>query len=72
MPEYAPDTIEAVWKVLRGLNHRMKVEIAPGILLAANTVAGLRARVTWPPDLRLIVPDDPNHPESVVKVERRE
>jgi hypothetical protein len=73
MPQYKPDTIDDVHLALRGLSHRMKVEIAPGIPLAANTVAGLRARATWPPDLRLIVPDDdPNHPASVVKVERRE
>ena len=27
MTEYTPDTIEAVWKVLRGFSHRMKVEV---------------------------------------------
>lgn len=72
MPQYTPDTIEDVHLALRGLSHRMRVEIEPGVPLAANTVAGLRARATWPPSLQLMVPDDPNHPESVVKVERRE
>jgi hypothetical protein len=73
MPEYTPDAIEAVWKVLRGLNHSMKVEIEPGIPLAAKTVWDLRrAHATWPPGLRLIVPDEPDRPESVVKVELRE
>ena len=71
MPQYKPDSIDDVHLVLRGLSHRMKVEIEPGVPLAANTVAGLRARANWPSGLRLIVPDDPNHPESVVKVERR-
>ena len=69
---YTPDTIDGVREVLRGLSHRMKVEIEPGIPLAAKTVADLRARATWPPGLRLIVPGEPDHPESVVKVERRE
>lgn len=72
MPQYTPDTIEDVHLALRGLSHRMRVEIEPGVPLAANTVAGLRARATWPPGLQLMVTDDPNHPESVVKVERRE
>ena len=71
MTEYTPETIEPVCKVLRGLSHRMKVEIEPGIPLAAKTLADLRARATWPPGLRLIVPDDPHRPESAVKVERR-
>jgi hypothetical protein len=73
MPEFTPDTIEAAWKVLRGLPHRMKVEIEPGILLEAKTVWDLRrAHSTWPPGLRLIVPDELDHPDSVVKVDRRE
>ena len=72
MTHYTPDTIEDVCKVLRGLSHRMKVEIEPGIPLAAKTLADLRARATWPPGLLLIVPDEPDHPDSVVKVERRE
>jgi hypothetical protein len=71
MPQYTPDTIDDVHLALRGLSHRMKVEIEPGIPLVAQTVAGLRARATWPLGLRLIVPDDPDRPESVVKVGRR-
>jgi hypothetical protein len=70
--QHTPDTIEGVCKVLRGLSHRMKVEIEPGIPLAAKTVADLRARATWPRGLRLIVPEEPDRPESVVKVERQE
>ena len=72
MPEFTPDTIEAVWKVLRGLNHRMKVEIDPGIPLVAKTVWDLRrAHAIWTSGLRLMVPDEPDHTDSVVKVERR-
>jgi len=71
MPEYTPETIEAVWKALRGLNYRMKVVIEPGISLEAETVWDLRrARVTWPLGLRLMVPDEPDRPESVVGVTR--
>jgi hypothetical protein len=73
MPEFTPDTTEAVWKVLRGLNHGMRVEIEPGILLDAKTVRNLRrAHVTWPLGLRLIVRDEADRPESVVRVARRE
>ena len=56
---------------LRGLSHRMEVEVETGIPLAAHTVADLRARNTWPPGLQLIVPDEPDHPASAVRVERR-
>jgi len=71
MPQYAPDNIDAVRLALRGLSHRMEVEVEPGIPLAARTVADLRARATWPPGLQLIVPDEPDHPASAVRVERR-
>ena len=71
MPQYTPDTIDDVRLALRGLSHRMEVEVEPGIALATHTVADLRARATWPSGLRLIVPNDPDRPESVVKVERR-
>jgi hypothetical protein len=65
-----PDS--ATQPVLRSLSHRLKVQIEPGIPLAANTVSGLRARAIWPPGLRLVVPDDPDRPDSAVKVERGE
>lgn len=67
-----PETMHDVRLVLRGLDHNMKVEIKPGIPLAGKTVWDLRARATWPPGLRLIVPDEPDRPENVVKVEYRE
>jgi hypothetical protein len=54
------------------LDHRMKVEIEPGVPLAAKTVADLRARAIWPPRLRLVVPDEPDRPEGVAKVEHCE
>ena len=71
MPQYSPDTIDDVHLALRGLSHRMEVEIERGIPLAAHTVADLRARATWPPGLQLIVPDQPDRLASVVRVERR-
>ena len=54
---HPPDTIDDVHLALRGLSHRMEVEVEPGIPLAAHAVADLRARTTWPPGLQLIVPD---------------
>jgi hypothetical protein len=70
--EYKPDTIDDVRPVLRGLHQNMKVEIEPGIPLAVKTVWNLRARDTWSAGLRLMVPDKPDRPESVVKIGRRE
>ena len=58
-----------VRKVLGGLDHTIKIEIGPGIPLAAKTAWDLRARTTWPPGLRLTVPSGPE--ERIVKVERR-
>ena len=71
MPKYTPDTIDDVRLAVRGLGHRMEVEVETSIPLAAHTVADLRARATWPPGLQLIVPDEPDRPVSVVRVERR-
>lgn len=71
MKEYTPDTIDDVRLVLRGIDHNVRVEIEPGIPLAAKTVWDLRARATWPLGLQLILPDEPDRPASVVKVERR-
>jgi hypothetical protein len=53
MPEYRPDTIEAVWKVLRGLNHSMNVDIEPGVPLAAKPCGTFVAPTTWLPGLSL-------------------
>jgi len=72
MKAFAPDTIDDVRLVLRGLHRNVKVDIEPGIPLAAKTVWDLRARDTWPPGLRLIVLDEWDRPDSVVRVERRE
>ena len=66
-----PTTIDEVRLALRGLSHRMQVEVETGIPLAAHIVADLRARNTWPPGLQLIVPDEPDRPASAVSVERR-
>ena len=71
MPKYAPDTIADVRLALRDLGHHMEVEVETGIPLAAHTLADIRARATWPPGLQLIVPDEPDRPLSVVRVERR-
>ena len=72
MKEYTPDTMDDVRLVLPGLHHNMKVEIEPGVPLSAKTVWDLRARGTPPLGLRLILPTEREHPESVLKVERRE
>ena len=70
MKEYTPDTIDDVRMVLRGLDHRMKVEIEPAIPLAAKTAADLRALPSWPDGLALDIHIDLDPRFSVVRVER--
>ncbi len=70
MPEYRPDSIEGVRKVLSGLDPNMKVETGTAVPLLGNTVAELCSLSIWPTDLVVIVPQHPERPESVVKVER--
>ena len=70
IPKYTPDMIDDVRLALRGLSHRIEAEVELKTL-AAHTVADLRARATWPPGVQLIVPDEPDHPASAVRVERR-
>jgi hypothetical protein len=52
MPQYAPDNIDDVRLALRGLSHRMEVEVETGIPLAAALFQVNRIRVrgvcTWP------------------------
>ena len=72
MMRYTPKTVGDLLLVLSGLDSNMPVEVEPDIPLAAKTVADLRALTAWPRGLVLIVPRDRGHPESVVKVERRE
>ena len=72
MMRYAPQTVGVLRTILDGLDPDMPVELERGVPLVAATVADLRARATWPPGLRLLVPDEPDRPEGVVKVEHCE
>ena len=68
MPEYRPDSIESVRKVLSGLDPNMKVETGTAVPLLGNTVAELCSLSIWPTGLVVIVPQHPERPE--MKVER--
>jgi hypothetical protein len=71
MPEYRPDSVQGVQKVLSGLDLKMKVETGTAVPLLGNTVAELCSLSIWPTGLVVIVPQHPERPpESVVKVER--
>ena len=70
MPEYRPDSIEGVRKVLSRLDPNMKVETGIAVPLLGNTVAELCSLSIWPTGLVVIVSQHPQRPESVVKVER--
>jgi hypothetical protein len=57
-------------KLLLGYRDNMRVEVAPGIAVSANTVADLRALPTWPDGLVLNIHVDLDPRLSVVRVER--
>jgi len=66
-----PKGMVGVKECLAGYPEDMRVEVGPGVLLDANTVADLRSLWGWPLGLVLIVNQDPDQRFSVVKVERR-
>jgi len=70
MNGYTPDTIEGVRKLLSRLDPNMKVQTGTGVPVLGNTVAELCSLSTWPSVVTVIVPPQPERPESVVKVER--
>ena len=57
-------------KLLLSYRDNMRVEIEPGVVVTANTVADLRALPTWPDGLVLNIHIDLDPRLSVVRVER--
>ena len=70
MPRYSVETIEAMQKLLLSYRDNLRVEVEPGIPVAARTVAELRALSTWPGRLVLDVHIDLDPRFSVVTVRR--
>ena len=55
MPKYSVETIEAMQKHLLSYRDNLRVQVGPGIPVAARTVAELRALSDWPGHLVLDV-----------------
>jgi hypothetical protein len=70
VPRYSVETIEAMQKLLLSYRDNLRVEVEPGIPVAARTVAELRALSTWPGRLVLDVHIDLDPRSSVVTVRR--
>jgi hypothetical protein len=70
VPRYSVETIEAMQKLLLSYRDNLRVEVEPGIPVAARTVAELRALSTWPGRLVLDVHIDLDPRFSVVTVRR--
>jgi hypothetical protein len=66
---YSVETLEEMRKVLLGYRDNMRVELGPGIAIAAKNVADLRAP-SWQPGLILNIHVDLDPRFSVVRVER--
>jgi hypothetical protein len=68
VPRYSVETIEAMQKHLLSYRDNLRVEVEPGIPIAARTVAELRALSTWPGHLVLDVHIDLDPRLSVMTV----
>jgi len=70
LPRYTVETVEAMQKLLLSYRDNLRVEVEPGIPVAARTVAELRALSTWPGRLVLDVHIDLDPRFSVMTVRR--
>ena len=68
---YEPTTINVLQKCLDDCSDEMRVEVKDGISLDVKTVADLRFLLTWPSGLAVVVPEERDHRESIVVVERK-
>ena len=68
---YEPATINDLQKCLDGCSDKMRVEVKDGISLDVKTVADLRFLLVWPSGLAVVVPEERDHRESIVVVERK-
>jgi hypothetical protein len=68
---YEPTTINDLQKCLDDCSDEMRVEVKDGISLDVKTVADLRFLLVWPSGLAVVVPEERDHRESIVVVERK-
>jgi hypothetical protein len=64
---YKPKSTAALQIALGGLPDKMRVEVEPGIGVTAKTVGQLRRASTWPGNLAIATPQQPDV-HSTVKV----
>lgn len=64
---YKPKSIAALHIALAGLPDEMRVEVEPGIGVAAKTVGQLRKVPVWPENSVVATPQE-RYPQSTVKV----
>jgi hypothetical protein len=66
---YKPRSTAGLQLALGGLPNSMRVEADPDIGVSAKTVGELRKTTTWPDNLAVMTPQEPDS-ESAVKVSR--
>jgi hypothetical protein len=70
VPSHPADTLEAMQRHLLSYRDNLRVEVEPGVSVAARTVAELRRLSTWPGHLILDIHMDLDPALSVVTVRR--
>jgi hypothetical protein len=68
--QFVPRNPGDLHTVLNRLPDEMLVEAGVDTGVSATTVGELRRLLTWPKNLVVIVPAEPNHRESTVKISR--
>jgi hypothetical protein len=66
---YKPRSTAALDIALGGLPDKMRVEVEPGVTVAAKTVGELRKVAVWPENLAVTTPQE-RGPGSAVKVSK--
>ncbi|HVY57264.1 MAG TPA: hypothetical protein VHA77_05380 [Xanthobacteraceae bacterium] len=66
---YKVKTIAALHTVLGGWPDRTRVEIDPGLGVAAHTVGDLRKVTAWPDNLAITTPPE-RHGDDIIRVTR--
>jgi hypothetical protein len=70
VPRYPAETLEAMQKHLLSYRDNLRVEVEPGVPVAARTVAELRTLSAWPSHLILDIHIDLDPALSMVTVRR--
>ena len=66
---YKAKSVAALQTVLGGWPDRTRVEVDPDIAVSAKTVGELRKLTTWPENLAITTPPDPD-PNNTIRVSK--